>query len=152
MLEEDYLAQKLLGKRMNTPGSNVPVQNISKQVMREIVVPAVEKEVNEDKNFAQLRQIFYSLILAQWYQDVFKRSILNKDYSGRNKVAGIDLSDPKNKDRIYHQYLSAYKRGVFNYIKEETDRISQQPVPRKYFSGGFVERSRCEFSQWLFRC
>ncbi len=139
MLEEDLLAQSRQGKR-NPESSHAPVKDISKQIMRVVIIPAIEKEVNEDRNFAPLRQVFYALILAQWYRDVFKSSILNKDYSGRSKIAGIDVSDPKNKDRIYHQYLAAYKKGVFNYIKEETDRFSKQPVPRKYFSGGFVEQ------------
>lgn len=140
MLEEDYLAQSLLGNKINKERGGVDVKDTSKQVLREVVVPALEKEVNEDKNFAQVRQAFYALILAQWYQDVFKQSVLNKAYAGRNKVVGIDVSDPKNKDLIYRRYLSAYKKGVFNYIKEETDRVTQQPVPRKYFSGGFVGR------------
>ena len=140
MLEEDYLARSRLGNRMIQGPSNVPVKDLSKQVLREIIVPAIEKEVNEGRNFTQLRQVFYSLILAQWYQDVFKKSILNKLYSGRQKIAGIDVSNPKNKDLIYHQYLSAYKKGVFNYIKQETDRLSQQAVPRKYFSGGFTDQ------------
>jgi hypothetical protein len=140
MLEEDYLASKLLGKKSGRQTSSIPVKNISKQVLREIVVPLIEKEVNEGKNFAKLRQVFYALILAQWYEEVFKESILNKDYSGQKKMAGIDVSDPRNKDRIYRQYLSAYKKGVFNYIREETDHFSHQPVPRKYFSGGFVGR------------
>ncbi len=139
MLEEDYLALNKLGENINAQKNNT-VRNLSKQVLREVVLPAIENEVNEGKNFAPLRQILYALILAQWYQDVFKKSVLNKVYSGRNKVAGIDLSDPKNKDRIYHQYLSAYKKGVFSYIKEEMTRSGQQPVPRKYFSGGFVDQ------------
>jgi hypothetical protein len=42
------------------------------------------------------------------------------------------------KDKIYQQYLQAYKKGVFNYIKEEMDAVSQQPMPRKYFSGGLA--------------
>jgi len=138
MLEEDYLAQQLLGKKKQ-PLS--PVKDITKQVLRQVVLPLIEKEVNEDKNFAPLRQVFYSLILAQWYQEAFKNSILNKDYAGRSKMAGIDVSDPRYKNRIYQQYLSAYKKGVFNYIKEEMNRVSQQPVPRKYFSGGFVDQA-----------
>jgi hypothetical protein len=138
MLEEDFLAQNLLNRKLSQAPGKVPVKDLSRQVLREIVVPAVEKEVNEDKNFAQLRQVYYALILAQWYQDVFKKSILNKIYSGQKKVAGIDVSDPKNRELIYRQYVSAYKKGVFNYIKEETDRVTLQPVPRKYFSGGVI--------------
>ena len=38
---------------------------------------------------------------------------------------------------IYQRYLQAFKKGVYNYIKEEADPITQETVPRKYFSGGF---------------
>src|SRR5207249_4507426 len=39
-------------------------------------------------------------------------------------------------EQIYQQYLQAYKKGVFNYIKEDADPSAQQSIPRKYFSGG----------------
>ena len=32
--------------------------------------------------------------------------------------------------------MQAYKKGVFNYIKEDIDQTNQQPMPRKHFSGG----------------
>ncbi|MDE2232446.1 MAG: glycogen/starch synthase, partial [Candidatus Omnitrophica bacterium] len=141
MLDEDYQAQRLLiGNASHGQADNAQTKDISRQVLREVLLPAVEKAVNENKNFARVRQVFYSLILAQWYQEAFKQSILNKDFSGRDKVSGIDLNNPKNKELIYHRYLASYKRGVFNFIKEETDRFSNQPIPRKYFSGGFVDQ------------
>ncbi|MBF0571997.1 MAG: hypothetical protein HQL12_09035 [Candidatus Omnitrophica bacterium] len=52
-------------------------------------------------------------------------------------MVGINVADPKEKDRIFQQYLRAFKKGVFNYIKEENDNITKQAVSRKYFSGGF---------------
>ena len=39
------------------------------------------------------------------------------------------------KDQIYQQYLQAYKKGVFNYIKEDINAASGETMPRKYFSG-----------------
>ncbi|MDE2028865.1 MAG: hypothetical protein KGJ11_10040, partial [Candidatus Omnitrophica bacterium] len=42
-----------------------------------------------------------------------------------------------NVEAIYQRYLQAFKKGVFNYIKEETDPLTQATIPRKYFSGGF---------------
>ena len=41
-----------------------------------------------------------------------------------------------NPEHIYQQYLQAFKKGVFNYIKEESDSLTQETIPRKYFSGG----------------
>jgi hypothetical protein len=143
MLEADYMAK--------AQGADAAEDELAKQILREVIVPAIEKEVNEGKNFAQLRQIVHAMVLAQWYQDVLKDSVLNKAYSGKNKVAGIDLSDPNSKEEIYAQYLAAYKKGVFDYIKEETDRLTLQPVPKKYFSGGFkggeISREQVDLSQ-----
>jgi len=40
------------------------------------------------------------------------------------------------KDKIYERYLEAFRRGVYNMIKKEYDKVSQTQVARKYFSGG----------------
>ncbi|MBF0619807.1 MAG: hypothetical protein HQL19_06530 [Candidatus Omnitrophica bacterium] len=110
---------------------------ISKKALREIIIPVLEKEVNEGTNFAVLRQAMYSLVLAQWYQTALKESILNKAYAGKNKIAGIDLNDSATREQVYAQYIEAYKKGVFNYIKEEP--VSSGDVsPKKYFSGGVI--------------
>jgi len=131
MLEEDYLALQ-----KNVPHPQANTHSISSQIVRAIILPEIEQEVNTGKNFAALRQIFNALILASWYKKNLKQALLNQVYSGQGKIKGIDLSDPNVKDRIYAQYLRAYKKGVFNYIKEETDSTTQQTIPHKYFSGG----------------
>ena len=41
------------------------------------------------------------------------------------------------KQQIYEQYLKAYKKGVFNYIKEDVNAAGET-IPRKYFSGGIL--------------
>ncbi len=128
MLEEDYLSK---AKHENTKASSV-----SSQVVREIILPALEKEVNEGKNFAQLRQIYSAMILATWYKKSLKTSLLGQIYADKAKVKGVD-QDPKANQEIYQQYLQAFKKGVYNYIREDVDRYTHQPVPRKYFSGGF---------------
>src|SRR5208283_3955387 len=93
-------------------------------------------EVNENKNFAHLRQVYNSLILATWYKKKIKGSVLSQVYSDKNKVAGVNIDDPQEKQRIYERYLQAFKKGVYNYIKEEQDSVTQEIIPRKYFSGG----------------
>ncbi len=114
------------------------INTLGSQIVREIVIPALTKEVNEGKNFAQLRQVFYSLILATWYKKKIKDSILNKVYADKNKIKGLSFPNASvgNPETIYKQYLTAFKKGVYNYIKEEQDSITNQTIPRKYFSGG----------------
>ena len=65
-------------------------------------------------------------------------------------MAGVNIDDPKETQRIYQRYLQAFKKGVYNYIKEEQDSLTQQSIPRKYFSGGFgLVLNNTEFSQRL---
>ena len=133
MLEEDYLSLEKHGVIESPSGVNA----LGSQIVREIVIPELTKEVNEDKNFAQLRQVYNSLILATWYKKKIKDSILAQVYENKNKVAGVNIDDPKEKEKIYQRYLEAFKKGVYNYIKEEIDPVTQGNIPRKYFSGGF---------------
>ncbi|MBF0387934.1 MAG: hypothetical protein HQL20_08785 [Candidatus Omnitrophica bacterium] len=136
MMESDYKAMKHIFGGAPAVADNEVVK-ISKQVMREVIIPAIEKEVNEGRNFAPLRQVYSGMLLASWYKLRLKDSILGKLYADRSKVKGVD-QDPKNNQVIYSQYVQAFKTGVFNLIKEEVDRHSQEVIPRKYFSGGAV--------------
>ena len=136
MLESDYLAIK------NNPGgvfsdpNHGAAQVLVKDVVREIVLPELEREVNEGKSFVTLRQVYQSFILAAWYKKRIKDSILTQIFVDHNKVAGVNIEDPDVKERIYKQYFQGFMKGVYNYIKEEKNPVTQEMFPRKYFSGG----------------
>jgi len=133
MLEEDYLSLEKYNRK--TIESNA-VNSLGSNIVREIVIPELTREVNEDKNFAQLRQVYNSLVLATWYKKKIKDSILEQVYADKNKVKGVGYGSSNDTELIYQRYIKAFKKGVFNYIKEETDVFSQETIPRKYFSGG----------------
>ncbi|MBF0523399.1 MAG: hypothetical protein HQL24_10150 [Candidatus Omnitrophica bacterium] len=133
---------------MNTKAPQVSTQSttsqdlndtniITKNIIREIILPQLEKEVNEGSNFASLRQVYYSLILSLWFKKRMKDSILGRKYMDQNKVTGININDKDAKQKIYDQYVQAFKKGVYNYVKEENDPLTNELIPRKYFSGGF---------------
>ncbi len=106
------------------------------QVLRDVILPQLRQEINEGKNFALVRQVYNALILATWYKRHLQDSVLGKVYVGRNAVRGVDIADRNAKEKIFQQYLRAYKKCVYNYIKEDYDPLTQQTVPRKYASGG----------------
>ena len=174
MLEGDYLAMdknnvgagpRACPECKGQPQGPAPTDTniFGNQIIREIVIPELTKEINENQNFAQLRQVYNSLILATWYKKKIKDSILSQVYADKNKTQGIEYNvgaapsgrpqqdgdhqqgqaqgpAPTDVELIYQRYLSAFKKGVYNYIKEEQDPITQQAIPRKYFSGGFSMR------------
>jgi hypothetical protein len=143
MLETDYLAQsKNVGAGSKPAQKRVgleptPAEKIGSDIIRQIVIPALEKEVNEGETFAQLRQIYNAMILATWYKKRLKDSLLGQAYVNKNKIQGVD-TDIEAKEKIYAQYIQTFKKGVFNFIKEEPDPATGEMIPRKYFSGGMV--------------
>jgi len=144
MLEEDYLAlESNVGNAKHGLGDVKKedmdvISGVSSEIVREILIPEIEKEVNEGETFANLRQIFNSMILATWYKQNLKESLLGQVYVDQNKVKGVELNDTAVNQQIYDQYVEAFEKGVYNYIKEDYDPATKQIIPRKYFSGGFA--------------
>ncbi len=135
MLEKDYLAQKMRGQ---APTANNALEST---LLKEIILPELEREVNEGREFAPLRQMFHSLILAIWFKRRLKEHLVNKVFADQKKTFGIAVDEKNFKEKIYGQYLEAFKKGVYNYIREDRDQ-SGGLVPRKYFSGGVVFNAR----------
>ncbi len=147
MLEEDYVAlQENAGVEhygLDSLGDNAEqvVSGVSSAVIREVLIPEIEKEVNTGEHFANLRQIFHSMILAEWYKQNLRQSLLGQVYVDQNKTKGVDTTDKHVNQKIYEQYIESFKKGVYDYIREDYDPTTQQIIPRKYFSGGFVMKA-----------
>jgi len=153
MLEEDYVAlqakQRVDSREYSVSSKDQPLNtndqrltaqsSLASQIVREIVVPLLEKEVNEGEHFASLRQIYSAIILAAWYKTALKDAVLNRVYSNQDKVRGIDIADKEAAKKIYDQYVEAFKKGVSSMIKVEYDPLMKKNVSRKYFSGGITK-------------
>lgn len=142
MLEEDYLA---LASNKNSIEHGLggvkedelkPLSAVQSQVIKEVLIPEIEKEVNEGETFANLRQIYNSVIMATWFKQSLKESLLGKIMVNQNKIGGLEAADKEANQKIYEQYLAAYKKGAFDLIKEEYNPEEQKVISRKYFSGG----------------
>lgn len=102
MLEEDYLAlQSNLGNTRH--GVNQleetevkAISKVSSDVVRDVLIPEIEEEVNNGKNFSNLRQIYHSMLLATWYKKNLRESLLGQVYVDKNKTKGVDVEDKKD--------------------------------------------------------
>ena len=119
MLEDDYLVLRRHQQEMNPANTSAETIGESAKIFRELFIPEIEKEVNEGKHFAQLRQVYNSMLLATWFKRNLKQTLLGRIYADQNKVGGIETPDKKFPEEIYNQYLETFKKGVFNFIKEE---------------------------------
>jgi len=120
MMDNDYAAMNKNGVGARSPrplsgrGNPAPTNAFKRHIL-----PLIEKEVNTGKNFAPLRQVTYSIMLAAWFKGKLKENIINKLYSDKKKIKGIETNDPAIKEKIYQQYLEAFKKGAYDYIKAE---------------------------------
>ncbi len=148
MLEQDYLSLQQHATTRPEQGTAEEANQLGSQIVREVVIPELTQEINRNSNFARLRQVYNSLILATWYKKKIKNSILSRIYVDKDKTAGVQYASTvlppatgvRAKDDvegIYQEYVKAFQKGVYNYIKESEDPVTGQIVPRKYFSGGF---------------
>ncbi len=148
MLEQDYLSLQQHVTTRPEQGTAEEANQLGSQIVREVVIPELTQEINRNSNFARLRQVYNALILATWYKKKIKNSILSRIYVDKDKTAGVQYAStvlPPAKgvrakddvEGIYQEYVKAFQKGVYNYIKESEDPVTGQVVPRKYFSGGF---------------
>lgn len=138
MLDEDYVTMKKgVVDGPAVPGHVGLASGLYLSIAREVIIPELEREVNEGQYFSRLRQMFHSLVLAIWFKRKLQDHIINRIYTDQKKLAGIQAEDRQASQKIYAQYMLALKKGVYDVIREEYDPDEQQVVPRHYFSGGF---------------
>jgi len=85
--------------------------------------------------FAPLRQIYSAMILATWYKKSHEQIPAWKDLCKPGKVKGVD-QDPKTNAAIYQKYLAAFKKGVYNYIREDEDKYTHQIIRANISAAG----------------
>ena len=147
----DVLAPSLSGKIWVKPDQSVVYENgnvayIKTATLKVVtedesglgsILGKIEEDVNNGKNFAKLRQLYHTTLLAVWFKQKFKDSFY-RNYIDQNKISGIDIEDKQIKEKIYNLYTEAYRKGVYNYIKKERDLTTKRKVNRHYFSGGIA--------------
>lgn len=140
MLEQDYLYSAKEGQVQLTqaPAFDDPrlqqLNDYSTQLIRRSILPKLNRQVNASRRYAQLRQAYYCLVLAQWFK--------NKRFGSESLIKRIDskdLSGLTSKNAWSRQtYFNDYKKSFENgeYAMEDMVRTSTGITVRKYFSGG----------------
>jgi len=135
MLEQDYLKGS---KDYSFSDERLKQLNeYSTYLIRENIIPNLSKEINIGKNYASLRQVYHSLILAQW----FKQKFYGKEghYSriiDRKDLQGLTSKETWSKDTYFKEYQKNFQKGEYN-LKEQVYTL-QGKVIRSYMSGGIA--------------
>ncbi|MDD5130507.1 MAG: hypothetical protein PHS66_05610 [Candidatus Omnitrophica bacterium] len=133
MLEQDYLKDSANYNFKDERAKEL--NNYSSQLIRELIIPKLTKEVNSSKKYSALRQVYYSLILSRW----FKLRFTGKSGSYAASINTKDLTnlvsqEPWSKTTYFKEYQKSFAKGEYN-IQEPVSTPTGQMI-RSYFSGG----------------
>lgn len=124
--EADYLAAK----------NNQTIDaDMNSDLLRDLIVPQIKEDVNTGRNFAELRQMISSIVVAQWFKKKFANSLYSF-YFNAEKMKGVDVADASLKEKVFNRYVEAFNKGAYNMTKKERDNTTGRLVKRAYFSGG----------------
>ena len=162
MLEEDYLrGTKDEGRetRINYSFNDPRLKELneySTQLIKETIIPKLTYEVNTSKRYAPLRQVYYSLILAQWFKQKYAKSSGENPYIKLIDSGSLTLNfqpltsqNPYSKETYFKQYQKSFAEGEYN-LSEPVYTPMGQSI-RRYMSGGMqincssaIERGKIE--------
>ncbi|MDD5692532.1 MAG: hypothetical protein PHP10_05070 [Candidatus Omnitrophica bacterium] len=141
MLEQDYLKDSTTYSFTDSRAK--ALNEYSSQLIRELIIPKLTKEVNLAKRYALLRQVYYSLILSRWFKSRFAgKKGLSPQGTAPDFISSIDKNDLTNltskntwdKSTYFNAYKKSFAEGEYN-IKEPVYTPSGQTI-RSYMSGG----------------
>jgi hypothetical protein len=133
MLEEDHAGPKKT-TRVSDPRLK-EFQEYATGLMRERILPRLTRSVNVSRQYASLRQVYYSLILAHWFKTYFRgRGGL---YSWMiDRAQFFDQDRRWSVDSYFKEYLKSIKQGEYDISYAEESFFGA--VTRRYFSGGVI--------------
>ncbi len=105
-----------------------------------MVLPLVVQKVNSDNNYTDLRQVYVSLALAQWYK---KHSDNKKIFSGfidSGNLTGLESQTSWSAVSIWEKYVKSYSEGEYHCWKNKTYRTDRGTLyESNLYSGGGVD-------------
>lgn len=135
MLEQDYLKDSVRFSFDDERGREM--NEYSSQLVRELIIPKLTRHVNASKQYAPLRQVYYSLILAQWFK------ARNSGQAGRyaqkidtRDLTGLTSQKSWSKDTYFKAYQKSFNQGEYN--RQENVFSYNGMAVRRYFSGGLA--------------
>ena len=123
LLESDYLKDN--AAQQSADGRFKTLNDYSSQLIRESILPKLSKDVNISKRYAPLRQVYYSLILAQWFK---------AKHTEIHEISNLASAIPWSKETYFKQYQDSFQKGEYN-VQEAVQTPYGQTI-RQYFSGG----------------
>ena len=146
MLEQDYVKEAQYS--FDDPRVK-ELNDYSSELIRQLIIPKLIREVNSSRKYAELRQVYYSLILAQWFKGqanargshVIRHTSHVESNPLFSKINSKDLSGLTSRKRwSKEKYFKAYQKSFAKgeYRLEESAYGPSGMTVRQYTSGGIT--------------
>jgi alpha/beta superfamily hydrolase len=137
-LESDYLKLgKIAGARVVSDRSGI--QAFGEQLLRSSILPVLTEMVNTAPQYRELRQIFHSRVVAEWYKTrhepaapAFSRALDAGDTRAWRSQQQWTPSD------VFRRYVESLSKGEYSFT-EESETVQDNAIIktlRSYFTGG----------------
>ncbi len=145
MLEEDYLRDTShlspdTGVMRQYAFGDERAQELnafSAQLMRELILPELTRKVNTGRSYAPLRQVYYSLVIAQWFKRRFRESPgIYAARIDRQDLKGLESAAPWSVEEYFRRYRDSFSRGEYRFQSPAQGAYGR--VVRSYYSGGIT--------------
>ena len=97
------------------------------ELEEEMILPLVVQEVNHDEKYSDLRQVYTSLALAQWYKDKYGTSGLFRDFIDSGDLAGLESKYTWSAEDVWGDYVRSFEEGEYHCCRSRT-----------YEEGGYI--------------
>ena len=131
--EAAYLSNKQ-GDKNEDERSRI-INQYSSQLMEKLILPKIFREVNTGKKYASLRQVYYSLILAQWFkQKFYGAGGLYPYLIDRSNLNGLTSNKRWSKNTYFKEYQKSIREKEYD-LQVQVFNLFGRAV-RTYSTGG----------------
>ncbi len=143
-MEQDYIKDSPF-HRFDDPRLKA-LNEYSSKLLREKILPKLTREINSSKRYSELRQVFYSLVLAQWLKQrlavsgerlvdgIGSLAVSVERLADSKDLSGLTSRKPWSKQEYYRAYRASFEQGEYN--KEAAVHGPHGDTVCRYFSGG----------------
>ncbi len=113
----------------------------AKELEEKMILPLVVNEVNHGKNYSDLRQVYISLALAQWYKNKYRYTTSLFAYFIDSKdLKGLESKSAWSAESIWKDYKKSFEEGDYHCWKNETYQRGDYIITEsKFYSGGGID-------------
>ena len=118
------------------PNADPAVQDYMEEQFRQMILPELINEVNTAPEYNDLRRIFNSRVIAEWYkgQHATGRETAFSKYINSGDVSDWYMKTAWDKQDVFDAYVKSVTEGEFN-LERETQN-GNTIITRTYFYGG----------------